>query len=176
MNFSDISRKYSSSSYRIDNEEKVTPGEAAMDIDTGNTYIRTTTGWEQIGSGGANHSVPPDQIPGYLVIYQINNLTTTRQRLDFPSGATAIEYSYRQNSPSGTTASTGRAAYIVTNATSDDDANGKLALDGAHERVALGDDAGETRKLGSPITRVDLISEAAETGHSTLMVRARIPS
>ena len=169
-------KHYISASTRIADQANVSPGLVAEDVDTGDIFQRTLSGWVQVGSGGANHSVPPDQVPGSLVIYQINNLTTTRQRLDFPSGATAIEYSYRQNSPSGTTASTGRAAYIVTNATSDDDANGKLALDGAHERVALGDDAGETRKLGSPITRVDVISEAAETGHSTLMVRARIPS
>ncbi|MHB0978389.1 MAG: hypothetical protein ACYC1K_03270 [Minisyncoccota bacterium] len=130
----------------------------------------------QAGSNKAAHVVPPDQIPGSLVPYEVINLTTTRVRLDYPSGATALEFSYRQNSPSGTTAAVGRAVYIVFNATSDDDANGKLALAGARIRLPLGDDFGHLATDADPVTRVDVISEAAETGHSTLMIVARIPS
>ena len=175
MNFYEINRKYSSSSYRIANQDKVTAGEPAMDIDTGNIYIRTTSGWEQIGSGGINHAVPPDQVPGSIVIYEVINLSNSRVTRNFPSGATAIEFSYRQNSSSGTTTATGRAVYIVVNATSDPDADAKIALIGSRDRLALGDDTGEIRADSSPITRVDVQAEAVEGGHSTLKIKARIP-
>lgn len=64
MNLSDISRQYSSASYRIANQDKVTAGEVALDSDTGHINLRTTTGWLQIGTAGAPHSVVVDSIAG----------------------------------------------------------------------------------------------------------------
>ena len=151
-------------------------GALALETDTGNEYKFTGSEWNPSGSNGADHVATPDMVAGSLVWNEIANLTTTRQSLTFPSGATAIEFSYRQGSSSGNTAATGRATYIVFNPTSDDDANGKLALAGARERLPLGDDYGALATDEDPFTRVDVISEAAEGGHSTLMISARIPS
>lgn len=119
---------------------------------------------------------PPDMRSGSIINDEIADLTTTRQKKDYPSGATAVELSYSQGSTSGNTASTGRAAYVVFNATSDDDANGRLALAGSRKRIALGYDYGQLATDGDPITRVDAIAEAAEGGHSTLTIDARIAS
>ena len=131
----------------------------------------------QKGTAGAAHVAPPDMLYGSLVRNEIANITTTRQKIDYPGGATAVEFSYTQGSSSGNTAATGRAVYIIENATSDADADGKLALAGARDRIVLGGDpVGILATSDDAITRIDVISEAAEGGHSTLMIRARIPS
>jgi hypothetical protein len=64
--------------------------------------------------------------------------------------------------------------YFVLNATSDADADGKLALAGARQFVLLGDSAVVLASPNDPITRIDVIAHTAETGNSKLMTLARI--
>lgn len=52
-----IDRQYSSASLRIANESKVTAGEVALDSDTANIFLRTTTGWVKIGLAGVEQVV-----------------------------------------------------------------------------------------------------------------------
>lgn len=130
----------------------------------------------QESTDGAAHIKTWDQVPGAITYGEYANASTTRQSTTYPSGATAIEITYRQNSSSGTTTAVGRAMYIVFNATSDADANGKLAAAGSRYRLALGDDLSQTFSSTVPLTRIDFLTEAAETGHSTLMLAARIPA
>lgn len=173
-----ISRQYSSSTQRIEQQAKVSAGEIALDSDTGNTYLRTTTGWQQIAAGGTPQVFGADQIPGQIVEHEFINITNTIQFVSYPSGALAIEFEFVSGSESGTTASVARAVYVVFNATSLADATGKLALKGARRRIKLdGRPWGRIASPDTPITNAYFVAEAADpTGHTTLNISARIPS
>lgn len=131
----------------------------------------------QKGTAGAAHVLGADQLYGQIVENETANPSTTIQVVNFPSGATAIEFQYIQGSVTGTTTATGRAIYVVLNATSLEDATGKLALAGARRRIPLGGNPwGQIATSDSPITNAYFVSEVVETGHSTLNISARIPS
>ena len=108
---------------------------------------------------------------GSLVVDEKNDLTTTRYKISLPSGGDAIEISYHNV---GAAASTSKGLYFVLNATSDADADGKLALAGARQFLLLGDSAVVLADPDNPITRIDCIAHTAESGNSKLMILARI--
>lgn len=160
---------FNNAAARKDAEGNIPGGLDARDRDTGADFRRTSTGWVQTGV--------IDLAPGSKIVYEIRELSNARQRVEFPSGATAIEIAYGQGSYNGNVAATGRAARMVFNATSTPDADGKLPTAGMAERISLGGDPfAELRDASDPIYIVDLIAEAVESGNSTLFVRARIQS
>jgi hypothetical protein len=98
-------------------------------------------------------------IAANLAIKHITDLTTTRQKLLFPSGAVWMALQYRLET--GETATANQWARVVLNAVSDADADGKLATADAHIQLFQGDDLYLTASNDSPITRVDVASIAA---------------
>lgn len=110
--------------------------------------------------------------PGGQIIDEKNNLTTTRYKISIPSGATAIEMSYYNLG-----ASTAKGLYFITNATSDAEADGKLALVGARRFLLLGESAVMLIDPNAPITRIDVIAHTADvSGDGKLEILARIPA
>lgn len=104
-------------------------------------------------------------IAANLVIKHITDLTTTRQKLLFPSGARWIAMQYRLET--GETATANQWAKVVLNAASDADADGKLATSDAHIMIFQGDDLYLTASAGDPITRIDLMTAAAVGSEET---------
>lgn len=115
-------------------------------------------------SSGAAH-VADVGIAANLVIKHITDLTTTRQKLLFPSGARWMAFQYRLET--GETATANQWAKVVLNAASDADADGKLATADAHIQIFQGDDRYLTASADDPITRVDVIAQAAVGSEKT---------
>lgn len=97
-----------------------------------------------------------------LVCSVISNLTTTRQKLLYPSGAKWIALSYRLLP--GATATAGQYAKVVLNAASDADADGKLALSGGWMPLYQGEDLPFDT---TGVTRIDIIAAQAVGTEST---------
>jgi len=95
----------------------------------------------------------------------ISDLTTTRQKVSLPSGAVWLALQYRLET--GETATANQWAKVVLNASSDADADGKLATVGAHFLLFQGDDIYLTAPQDDPITRIDLVSAAAVGSEET---------
>ncbi len=103
---------------------------------------------------------PPSESPASLVPGNVSNLTTTRQQIGtYPSGAKWVQLSYRLLP--GATATASQYAKLVINASSDADADGKLATSGAYIELFQGEDLSISAQAGSLITRVDAIAAAA---------------
>lgn len=94
----------------------------------------------------------------------ISNLTTTRQKLMYPSGAKWIMASYRLLP--GATATAGQYVKMVINAASDADADGKLALEGGYIPLFQGEDLAFD---AASITRIDVIAAQAVGAESTIL-------
>lgn len=110
---------------------------------------------------------PPSEQQAALTPAIIRDLTTTRQKVAYPSGALWLVLSYRLLP--GATAVTNQFARVVINAASDADADGKLALDGAFMPLCQGDDLVLSASSTDPITRVDVISSAAVGAEKTVL-------
>jgi len=121
----------------------------------------------QKGTSGAGHVVPPSEMPAAATVALIRNLTTTRQTIQLPSGAVWVAASYRLLP--GATAVTSQFARLVVNASSDADAAGKLALDGAFLTLCQGDDLLMSANDADPITRIDVIASQAVAAEVTLL-------
>lgn len=115
-------------------------------------------------TNGVAH-VAEQGIAANLVIKHITDLTTTRQKLLFPSGARWIAMQYRLET--GETATANQWAKICLNAASDADADGKLATADAHIMLFQGDDLYLTASEDDPITRIDLMTAAAVGSEET---------
>lgn len=102
---------------------------------------------------------PDSERAAQLVPDIIRDLTTTRQKRLYPSGAMWINLSYRLLP--GATPTANQAVKVVVNATSDADATGKLATDGSFIPLFQGDDLTLTAPTGYLITRVDVVAEQA---------------
>lgn len=110
---------------------------------------------------------PPSEQQAALTPAIIRDLTTTRQKVAYPSGALWLVLSYRLLP--GATAVTNQFARVVINAASDADADGKLALDSAFLPLCQGDDLVLSASSADPITRVDVISSAAVGAEKTVL-------
>lgn len=109
--------------------------------------------------------VPPT---GSTTLQTISNLTTTVQKVLYPSPAQWLSISYRLLP--GATATAGQYAKVVINAASDADASGKIAL-GEFYTVAQGDDL---TCYGS-ISRVDVVAaQAVGSEVTTLSIAAGV--
>lgn len=110
----------------------------------------------------------PHEIAAALVASSVSNITTTRQQVGvYPSGAKWVNLSYRLLP--GATASVGQHVKIVVNASSDADADGRLATSGAFCEVFQGEDISFSAQTDSLITRVDAIAAVAVGTESTIL-------
>lgn len=103
--------------------------------------------------------IPDSERPAQLVPDIIRDISTTRQRRLYPSGAKWVNLSYRLLP--GATATANQLVKVVVNATSDADATGKLALDGAFVPLFQGENVTLSAPEGYLITRIDVVAEAA---------------
>lgn len=108
----------------------------------------------------------PAEVAASLAPSIFFNLTTTRQSLQYPSGARWAVVSYRLLP--GATAVTGQYARICINAASDADANGRLATDGAYIAICQGDDLVLSAPNGDAITRLDFLTTQAVGAEVTI--------
>lgn len=109
----------------------------------------------------------PAERAGTLVSVLIRDITTTRQRIVLPSGAKVVSISYKLLP--GATAVTNQFLRVVLNASSDADADGKLATDGAFIPICQGEDITIPAESDALITRIDLITSAAVGSEKTLV-------
>ena len=114
--------------------------------------------------------LPVNGPDGALVATVFSNLTTTRQKVSYPSGAKWEALSYRLLP--GATATASQYAKVVINAASDADADAKLALVGGYIPLFQGEDL-PFDAYG--ITRVDVIAaQAVGTEVTVLRVLAGV--
>lgn len=109
---------------------------------------------------------PAEQLGGQNVT-MLRNPSTTMQTVLYPSGAVSVAMSYRLLP--GATAVAGQFARVVLNASSDADATGKLATDGAFIPLCQGDDIAFGAPGADPITRIDLRTSQAVGAEVTLL-------
>lgn len=67
MSIKNIDRQYASATERVAQQAAVSSGEVALDSDTGNTYMRITSGWTQIGSAGRDLRIGEKSVEDMLV-------------------------------------------------------------------------------------------------------------
>jgi len=99
------------------------------------------------------------EVPVATVPALIRDLSTTRQKLAYPSGAKFVSIMYKLLP--GATAAANQFAKVVINATSDADADGKLSVDGSNIVICQGDDLIVYASTDSPIYRIDVKTEIA---------------
>lgn len=99
------------------------------------------------------------EVPVATVPALIRDLSTTRQKLAYPSGAKFVSIMYKLLP--GATATANQFAKVVINATSDADADGKLSVDGSNIVICQGDDLIVYASTDSPIYRIDVKTEIA---------------
>lgn len=110
---------------------------------------------------------PPSEQLGGLTTRTVFDLTTTRQKFNFPSGLLSGAISYRLLP--GATAVTNQFARVVFNAASDADANAKLTLADSYYPLCQGDDLLFGSSPYDPITRIDVIASQAVGSEKTLL-------
>lgn len=109
---------------------------------------------------------PPSEQLAVLTAQQFSNPSTTRQKVSLPSGALWVNFAYRLLP--GATATANQYMKVVINASSDADANGKLATSGAYLALFQGDELMVSAPNDDPITRIDFATAAAVASEVTL--------
>lgn len=106
-----------------------------------------------------------DQRSLTVTTYEVANQSTTRGNITPIKPAVGVEIGYFN-----TTSATGKYLYVVFNAYSNADASAKLATPGQRFVIPLG----EVRKFNFPASsacsRIDLLSDTAESGTSKTIV------
>ena len=116
---------------------------------------------------GTLHVMGASEVPGAMATFIARDITTTRQVVQYASGAKWAVVSYRLLP--GATAVTNQFAKFCINAASDADANGKLATDGAFVAICQGDDVLLSAYSLDPLTRIDFITEQAVGAEKTVL-------
>lgn len=124
-------------------------------------------GTSTVAGRGISHVASPSERPAVLTQTHIADLTTTRQRIDFPSGAKWVQISYKLLP--GATATANQYAKACFNAVSTADADGKLATVGAHVPIFQGDDLTFSFADSNLCTVLDVIASAAVGSEKTVM-------
>lgn len=101
----------------------------------------------------------PTELAAYVGSTVIRDLSNTLQTIQIPSGAKWVQITYRLLP--GATATANQFAKLVVNASTDAEATGKLALDGANLPIFQGDDLAIAAQSDALITRLDVLTEAA---------------
>lgn len=109
----------------------------------------------------------PTELAAFVGSTVIRDLSTTLQTVNLPSGAKWVQITYRLLP--GATGVTNQFAKCVTNASTDAEATGKLGIDGANLPIFQGDDIALAAQVGSLITRLDFITEAAVGAEKTAL-------
>ncbi len=109
----------------------------------------------------------PSELSAIVTTPIIRDITNTRQKMSFPSGAKWANVSYRLLP--GATAVTNQFLKVVINASSDADADGKLATDNSFVPIFQGDDVTFSAESSSLITRIDLIAAVAVGAEKTIV-------
>jgi len=109
----------------------------------------------------------PSERPATLTQTHIADLTTTRQRVSFPSGAKWVQISYKLLP--GATAVGNQYAKATFNASSTADADGKLATVGAHVPIFQGDDLTFSFSDDNLCTVLDVMTVQAVGAEKTIM-------
>lgn len=120
----------------------------------------------QAFSGGAAHVIGLQEVPGVVTFAEIDNLSTTRQKVTPPAQCTGIEAWYLD--PTGTSA--GQLLVVVVDAASDADANSKLGVAGVRAFTPKNSAFREFRSDGSFISRVDVRMNVADTSNKIFFV------
>lgn len=114
------------------------------------------------------HTVAPSERAATLVRILILDITTTRQKVEFPSGAKWVHIHYRLLP--GATAVANQYLKLLLNAVSDADATGKLAVSGAHDVVFQNEDLPPfTFSEDNLCRRLDLVSAQAVGAEKTAL-------
>ena len=108
----------------------------------------------------------PDMVAGVALIDEASNLSTTVKKIDLstrpPSSVTV-----QAINNSGATA---KVIYMIANAASDAEAAVKLATAGQRHVVPMGGSL--TVAFATPVSRIDLVSDVAESGSSLIVTTA----
>lgn len=112
-------------------------------------------------------SAGPSELAATLTPTHIADLTTTRQRVPFPSGAKWVQITYKLLP--GATATANQYAKVCFNAASTADADGKLATTGGHVPVFQGDDLTFAFANDNLCTVVDVIAAEAVGSEKTIL-------
>ena len=118
-------------------------------------------------TSGAGHVASPSELAATLTQTHIADLTNTRQRISFPSGAKWVQISYKLLP--GATATANQYAKVVFNALSTVDAAARLALTGAHVPIFQGDDLTFSFGDDNLCTVLDVITNAAVGSEKTIV-------
>ncbi len=110
--------------------------------------------------------VPPDMVPGLAFIAEIANLSTTRVKVDLTTTPATSVTLQLMNLGSATA----KRVFVVANAMSDAEASTKLATAGQRFTCAIGDSL--TLAFAEAVSRIDIVSDVAETGSSCAVVTA----
>lgn len=121
--------------------------------------------WES--TTGNAHVVSPSERPAVLTQTHIADLTTTRQRVTFPSGAKWVQITYRLLP--GATATANQYAKACFNAYSTTDAAGRLSVVGAHVPIFQGDDLTFAFADDNLCTVLDVIADQAVGSEKTIL-------
>lgn len=108
----------------------------------------------------------PDMVAGVALIDEASNLSTTSKKIDL-STRPASSVTVQAINKSGATA---KVIYLVANAASDAEAAVKLATAGQRHVVPMGGSL--TVAFATPVSRIDLVSDVAESGSSLIVTTA----
>jgi hypothetical protein len=109
----------------------------------------------------------PSERSATITQTSIADLTNTRQRVTFPSGAKWVQISYKLLP--GATATGNQYAKLVFNAADVADAVGRLATVGAHIPVFQGDDLTFSFSDDNLCTVLDVVSQIAVGSEKTIL-------
>lgn len=110
---------------------------------------------------------PPNQRPGSLILFELTNLGTTRRSITLPSGAVNLTF-YLKDKGSSTLSE----VWIVFNSGSDTEADALLGTVGVRVPMFVGDTV--SIPSSDPVTRIDFLASAAETGAHKMVVYATL--
>jgi hypothetical protein len=145
--------------------------------------------YADVDSAGAQRVVLPSQVMGSIARYHVANQSTTRTRIELPTGAKAgrIVYSARKSTSSGaeTRDAVGEAIKVVFNIASTTEADNALAESaaspgGSIEGVSyllIPIDSSYEQAFPDPADRlyyVDFLTAVAETGDSDVIVEVTL--
>lgn len=123
------------------------------------------------GEGDAGKVVTPPEVPGVGLSFLVRDLTTTRVPFSFSPGARVVVVSFRLLP--GATSAVNQFAKLVVNATSDADAAGKLATDGAFIPIVSPDDVILSFAHDGRCTRLDVLTDVALGGSEKNILHVR---
>lgn len=108
----------------------------------------------------------PDMVAGLALIDEASNLSTTAKKIDLSARPASSVTVQAINMASATA----KAIYVVANAASDAEAAVKLATAGQRHVVPMG--GALTLAFAAPVSRIDLVANAAESGSSLIVTTA----